>query len=227
MPKPRRKVLAADPLVFETFKQAAIQPIPSDILTLQWIVRGLLYRIGRSKSQEANYLKIPIRGFTALEKSPLPRDSKWFKYTWTMYLSMLIDGTPKYNHHLHTLQLQKSLLIDRLGQFERSNRNNMALWLHKEEGKIIQDLTAFPCYCNYATSFQEILVPPRSTPSSKDSKPLCNMNHGMKLVHLILGTLHHLSPTRIATLLKTPHKKENHRVDLDRLSKFTKKHPRN
>lgn len=227
MPKPRRKVLVPDPLVLDTFKQAATQPIPSDTLTLQWIVRGLLYRIGRSKPKEAAYLMMPIRGFKALEKSLLPRDSKGFKYTWTMYLSLLIDGRPKSSHHLHTLQHQKSLLSDRLDQFVRSNRNDMALWLHEEEGKIIQDLTALPCYCNYPTSLQEILAPHRSSPSRKDSKPLCNTLHGIKLIHAILGTLHHLSPTRIETLLKTPPQKENHRMDFDSLRKFTEKYPRN
>ncbi len=80
---------------------------------------------------------------------------------------------------------------------------------------MIQDLTAFPCYCNYATSLQEIV-----TPNRKDSKPLCNTYHGMKLVHLILGTLHHLSAPRIETLLKMPIKEEKHHVDFDRLHKF-------
>ncbi len=221
MPKPRRKLLVPNPRVLEDFRQAATQPIPSDSVTVQWIIKGLLYRISQSTSQEeANYVRMVIRGFTALEKSPLARDSKMFELLRFAWLSMLFEGVPKSSHRLHTLQVQKSLLIDRLEQFERSKQNNTALWLQEEGGKIIQELTAFPCYCNYATSLQEILAPPRSTPSRKDFKPICNTYHGIKLVHLILGILHHLAPTSIETLLKMSIKEETHHPNFDRLLKL-------
>jgi hypothetical protein len=225
MPKPRRKVIVADPYEFKQWKQATTEQIPTDIVTLQWIVRGLLYRIRRSNSQEANYATMVIRAFTVLENSLLRRSSTVFQRRLADRLSMLLEETPKNNHRLPTLQFQKSLLIDRLKRFERSNRNDMALWLHEEEEKIIQDLTTFPCYCNYATSLQEILAPHRSSPSRKDSKPLCNTLHGIKLIHAILGTLHHLSPTRIETLLKMPIERENRSIDFDRLRKFMTETP--
>lgn len=217
MPKPRRKLLVPSPKVLEEWKHAATQPIPSDSVTVQWIIKGLLYRISqKSNSQEANYLRMVIRGFTALEKSALPRGSRMFEYVRFHWLSLLFEGFPERSHRLHTLQIQKSLLSDRLEQFKRSGRNNMALWLKEQGGDILQDLTAFPCYCNYDTSLQVVLT----APNGKDSKPRCNMIHGVKLIHLILGKLHNLSPTRIETLLKKSLQEEKRRLDPDRLLKL-------
>ena len=225
MPKPRRKVIVADPYEFKQWKQAATQQIPTDVLTLQWIVRGLLYRIRRSNSEEANYATMVIRAFTVLENGLIRRSSTLFQHRSADCLSMLIEETPKNSHRLPTLQFQKSLLIDRLGQFERSRRKNTALWLREEEGNILQDLTAFPCYCNYATSLESVFTPPRSNPSGEDSKPLCNTTHGMKLIHQILAVLHNKSATYIETLLKKPIERKNRSIDFDCLRKFMTETP--
>lgn len=215
MPKPRRKVLIPNPRLLQDWKQAATQQIPSDGVTVLWIIEGLLYRIRQlSNSEKANYVRKAIREMSALEKSPLPRDSKKFEFIRFTLLSMIIEGTPKCSHHLPALQVQKSILIDRLEQFERSNRNNMALWLQAEEETILQELKAFACYCNYATSLQKILI------SRNDLKPICNRYTGIKLIHVILGTLHNLSATTIETLLKIPPQNVNYSPDFDHVQKF-------
>ena len=143
MPRPRRRVLVPNPKALEDWKHTATHPFPNDSLTLLWIIKGLLYRLKRSNPHEAKYATFVVKKISELEKSSRPGILTKFKNARLEVLSMLIARTPKNLHRLPTLHLQKSILIDRLEQFERSKGNNIARWIQEEEEKILQDLTAF------------------------------------------------------------------------------------
>ena len=211
MPRKPKPLLQLDDRLRAALVLTDQYTFPKNPALLKLIAQALLYRIRQRDPKEEKFLRLFVRGVSMSEELASKHQAfrKYFGKSLVANLSRLIQKRPRPEHHVPTLRIQQTLLIDYLksNNFQAKGVEQIKDWLHERVQEMWELIKPYPCFCNY-----------RRTLADMDLDKPVRTETLTQLIRLILAELHFSTPENIRKLLKRPYKKL--KVDVAAVKEF-------